>query len=281
MKIWTQVIAHLPSIPDDWSIWAERFGRFGIQGTVQTDEPPTISGYVCEEMKVDVSALSDELRSLGAAKVSTIEVSDEDWAESWKQFFRPHKIGDRLTVCPSWETYAAEGDEIVLVLDPGQAFGTGDHASTRMCLEIMQRMEIADRSVADIGCGSGILSVFAMQTGAAKVDAVDIDPVSVAATRENALKNGVAVTVYEGDGFSPLPDAGYEVVLANIISEALIHLAPEAKQRVSAGGHWLVSGIIAENWPDVERSATVHGFELVEVERDGEWVAALFRRLPD
>lgn len=281
MKIWTQVIAHLPRIPDDWSIWAERFGRFGIQGTVQTDEPPTISGYVCEEMEVDISALSEGLRSLGATKVTTLDVPDEEWAESWKQFFHHQKIGDRLVVSPSWEAYEQVGDEIVMVLDPGQAFGTGDHASTRMCLEIMQRMEIADRSVADIGCGSGILSVFAMQIGAAKADAVDIDPIAVAATRENALKNGVAVSAYEGDGFSPLPDAQYEVALANIISDALVSLAPEAARRLCAGGHWLVSGIIAENWPVVERAAKAQGFELVEVATDDEWVAALFRRVLD
>lgn len=278
MRVWIQVIAHLPSVPDDWSMWAEAFGRFGIDGTVQTDDPLTISGYVCVEMRVDVSELSTELRSLGASSVTTVEVPEEDWAESWKQYFHTQKIGDRLVVCPSWETRAPEGDEIVLVLDPGQAFGTGDHASTRLCLEVMQRMPLANSSVADIGCGSGILSVFAMLCGAAKADAVDLDPVSLAVTRANAEKNGVAISVFEGEGFSPLPAGQYDAVLSNIISAVLISLAPEAAKRVTAGGCWLVSGIIVDNWPDVERSIEAQGFELAEVESDGEWIAALFSR---
>jgi len=176
---------------------------------------------------------------------------------------------------PEWETFEAEADDIVIVLDPGQAFGTGDHPTTRMCLELLDALDLHGLDVADIGCGSGILAVAACRLGARSVVGVDIDGVAVEASAENAARNGVSFDVLAGKGFEPLPsEATYDLVVSNIISAALIVLAPEASGRVRPGGRWVVSGVIRNNWPDVAAAAERAGFQVDDVREEGDWVAA-------
>ncbi|MBX3112870.1 MAG: 50S ribosomal protein L11 methyltransferase [Fimbriimonadaceae bacterium] len=279
MKAWTEVRATLPDEPEDWSLWAEVFTRHGVDGTVQTDTPPTISGYLAPGREDELGPLRAELESFGAVSVADRLVPEEDWAESWKQFFRPRRVGRRLVVRPSWEDYEAGDGDVVIVLDPGQAFGTGDHPTTRGCLEILESLSPQGLAVADIGCGSGVLSVAAMLLGAKSVVAVDVDPPSVTATLENAVRNGVTVDARQGLGFDPLPnDSTYDLVLSNIISAALMALAPEAARRTRPGGHWVVSGVIESNWPAVREAATRQGFTLETTIQENEWLAASFRR---
>lgn len=279
MKAWTEVKAVLTEAPADWALWDAAFDRHGIPGTVQTDRPPTISGYAYEPSAEALAALRDELSALGASAVEVREVPEENWAESWRQFFVPRRIGRRFVVRPTWESYDAGPDDVELVLDPGQAFGTGDHPTTRMCLELMEDVDWAGRTLADVGCGSGILTVAAMRLGVASAVGVDLDPASVESSRENAARNGVAAEFLLGKGFAPLPpDGAWDVVLSNIVSAALIGLAPEAGERVRPGGAWIVSGIIEDNWPDVRAAAEREGFVLEAERRELNWVAARFRR---
>ncbi|MBS1715889.1 MAG: 50S ribosomal protein L11 methyltransferase [Armatimonadetes bacterium] len=276
MSVWTKVTAVLTEEPEDWSVYAEVFERHGMPGTVQTDEPPTISAYLAPGTEDGFGPLRTELLERGAVRVDKESVMEEDWAESWKQFFKPRRIGPFL-VRPTWEEPDPSLGGREIVLDPGQAFGTGDHPTTRMCLELMGGLEGKD--VADIGCGSGILSVAAVLSGARSVDSVDTDPVSVTATQENAARNGVSVRAHVGKGFDPLSASSqYDTVLSNIISAALISLAPEAGRRVRPGGVWIVSGIIEANWEDVQAAAVRSGFSLESEKKEGEWVAAVFRR---
>lgn len=278
-KVWTEVKAVLAEEPLDWSLWVDAFDRHGLPGTVQHDDPPALSAYVAPCDKALIGPLGDELRRLGAAEVVTTEVQEQDWAETWKQFFKPRRIGQKLVVCPTWEPYHSGPGDIVVTLDPGQAFGTGDHPTTRGCLEQLERMGCKGLRVADIGCGSGILSVAAMLLGAASVDAVDSDGSSVEATLANAELNQVHVDALRGEGFGPLTGREkYDLALSNIISAALIGLAPSAAEFVSPGGHWIVSGIILANWPDVDKAATRAGFTLIENQVIGEWVTATLRR---
>jgi len=279
MKVWTEVKACLAETPADWALWIEVFDRHGIPGTVQTDQPPTLAGYAYEPNEADLAALRLELTSLGATSTEILEVPEENWAESWRQFFVPRRVGQRFVVRPTWEAYASTEGDVVLVLDPGQAFGTGDHPTTRMCLEFLEDLELAGKTVADIGCGSGILSVAARLLGSGETVGVDLDPASIESSHENADRNGVTATFMLGKGFGPLPEAAvYDIVLSNIVSAALIGLAPEVSDRVVPGGDWVVSGIIDDNWADVQLAAARAGFSLVSERRENNWVAAWFRR---
>ncbi|MBS1721821.1 MAG: 50S ribosomal protein L11 methyltransferase [Armatimonadetes bacterium] len=276
MSVWTKVTAVLPCEPEDWSVWAHIFESHGLPGTLQTDDPPTMSAYLPPGAENELASLSDSLRGYGATEVESSAVEEEDWAESWKQFFKPKRLGE-FVVKPTWEDFESRPGDRVIELDPGQAFGTGDHPTTRMCMELLARADCAGKTVADIGCGSGILSIAASMLGAKEVFGVDIDPVSVTAARENALRNRCEVTTLEGKGFAPLPSTKqFDIVVSNIISAALISLAPEARQRIAAAGQWIVSGIIKDNWPDVRTACERVGFQLREELEEGEWVAATF-----
>lgn len=240
-----------------------------------------MSAYLSPGSEEGFEALKAALLDMGASDVGKECVPEEDWAESWKQFFKPVRIGSRVVVRPTWEPFESGPDDVEIVLDPGQAFGTGDHPTTRMCLELIEGLAETSElgHVADIGCGSGILSIAAIKFGAASAVGVDTDPPSIEATLANAERNDVSLGALLGKGFGPLPpDAKYETVLSNIISAALIALAPETSMRVRRGGTWLMSGIIEANWPDVKGRAESVGFTLREARQSGEWVAAMFTR---
>lgn len=277
---WTMVTAHLPAEPEEWSNWIQVFERHGVSGTLQTDDPPTLSAYLAPED--EPGPLCKSLKDFGAAEVTVSQIEEQDWSESWKKFFRPTRIGQKLVVRPSWEDYKIQAGDIEIVLDPGQAFGTGDHPTTKMCLALIENAltRATDRPLrlADIGCGSGILSIAAKKLVHCDVVAVDIDKPSIAAAKENAVRNNVSIKCLLGKGFEPLgPHEKFDIVVSNIISSALILLAPEASERVAPGGLWIVSGVIEANWPDVLNRAESVGFSLETEKRENEWVAAAFR----
>lgn len=275
VKTWTMVRAKLPETPLDWSIWVDTFEEFGIEGTLQEEKPPALVGYA--HSADDVPGLTLALEAQGAV-VETDQIEEQNWAESWKQFFKPVRIGQHWVVRPTWEPFDVLPGDREIVLDPGQAFGTGDHPTTRMCLELLELAGLEGQTVADIGCGSGILSVGAVKLGAASVVAVDNDPPSIESSLENAERNGTPFEVLLGTGFEPLGDRVFDVVVSNIISATLIRIAPVVATRIRPGGQWIVSGIIRSNWPDVLAAAEANGFALLEHREEGEWVAAQFRR---
>lgn len=263
--------------PADWSLYVDAFDRFGCPGSLQTDTPPTLSAYLIE---VEGSAaraemLASELRGLGANDVKIQTVPDEDWSEMWKIHFKSRKVGARVTIRPTWEDPGAIAeDEVEIVLDPGQAFGTGDHPTTRLCLELMQELPLEGATVYDLGCGSGILAIAACKLGAKTVTASDIDGTSVVVSRQNAILNQVPYEATEGAGF--LESGPFDIVISNIISATLIGLAPDALAHVKHGGYWLVSGIIEGNWPDVRAAALNAGFSLKRELKEDEWIGAVF-----
>ena len=241
------------------------------------DEPPSLSGYMADVEGAEgrVSALSQELVKQGADSVTTKLIPDQDWIENWKEFFHQRRVG-RFVICPSWEKCEAGPGDVVLDLDPGQAFGTGDHPTTRLCLELMQLEVLEGKTVQDIGCGSGILAIAACKLGATSVVAVDIDAQSVQITKDNARANKVDLNAYlpeewQGPGMA-------DVVLSNIISATLVRLTPETHARLNSSGKWIVSGIIQENWSMVADAAAKQGFELEHKLEEGEWIGATFRR---
>lgn len=278
MSQWIQVTATLPAVPEDWSILIDTFDRFGCPGSQIEDHPPRISGYLTEVegAQARASDLTEALTALGA-EVSTAIVADEDWNELWKVHFKPRRIGNRLVIRPTWEEFEAGEGDVVIVLDPGQAFGTGDHPTTRLCLELLEQESLEGRTLADIGCGSGILAIAAAKMGAQIVIASDLDPLAVGVTRENMVRNDVDFPAEATEGFAKLGEP-VDVVVSNIISATLIRLAPDAWKAVKPGGKWVVSGIYQTNWPDVRAAAERQGFVLERVQQEDDWVAATFLR---
>jgi len=210
------------------------------------------------------------------------EIMDSGWAEKWKEHFRAQKVGQRLVIKPSWEEYPAEEKDIVLTVDPGQAFGTGTHETTRMCLRFMEGAFTGDasppQSALDIGTGTGILGIAAAMLGAKRVLGIDTDPVAVEVAGKNAELNGVAdVFSVEGTELATI-DEKFDLVLGNLISEILVGLAESIVARCVPGGWLVLSGIIKEKSGWVVEEYSKHQMKLVEETIDNEWSALLFRK---
>jgi ribosomal protein L11 methyltransferase len=235
----------------------------------------------------EISAFLDDLTAvnpgLSIAQPSVATVKSEDWSTSWKANFKPLRIGRRLLIVPSWEQVEAGPDDIVLSLDPGMAFGTGGHETTRLCLERLEtvlhsRPSAPPASVLDLGTGSGILAMAAARLGAGRVCAVDIDPDAVEVARENLAINGLTERVECST--TPLETlvGPFDVILANILAEELVRLAPQLAARLACGGVLILSGILAEKEAFVRSGFAAQHLAYLETARQGEWVAMLYRK---
>jgi ribosomal protein L11 methyltransferase len=212
-------------------------------------------------------------------------LAEEDWANAWKQHYRPTRVGQRLLIVPSWQaddlgpTALDQAGQPLLpvILDPGMAFGTGLHPSTRLCMRALEQHLRPGEAVLDVGCGSGVLSITAARLGAAAVLATDIDPIAIAATVENCQRNGVAARVVAREGSLPEraeQPAGWPVIVANILADVIVQLLVAGMQRLLAeDGRLIVSGIIEPRAADVEAALDQAGLRLVERIVEGDWVA--------
>lgn len=198
------------------------------------------------------------------SQVVTSAISEEDWANNWKQYFKPLKVGNRLLIRPTWETVDNADGRTVLDIDPGMAFGTGGHETTRLVLEAMEAFITDDTALLDVGCGSGILSMAGLLLGAKSALAVDIDALAVKTAIENGERNGLtppAYTVVQGDLVDKV-DGQFDVVLANIVADAIIMLSPAVKPFVKPDGVYIVSGIIDTREAEVVEALTACGFAI-------------------
>lgn len=277
MSDWIKISACCDPIPDDWSLLADAFDAHGCPGSIV--EGSALAGYLATSpgSEAVVERLRQALLQRGACRVDVEILPEENWAELWKQHFKPRKVG-RVVLCPTWETYDVMPDEVLVLLDPGQAFGTGDHPTTRLCLRLMQTVGLSDKTFADIGCGSGVLAIAAALLGANVELASDLDALSVDITNENMARNGVHFPTAIAPGFDAAPGRQFDFVVSNIISATLIRLAPDAFRAVAPMGSWVVSGIIESNWSDVQRAAESAGFLLRAREVEDEWVGGWFQR---
>ena len=236
---------------------------------------PDIVAVALFDMAIDqrglVAVLQELAPWLGDERLSFREIADADWTRAWMDQFHPMRFGRRLWIYPSTvEPPAGDAEAVVVRLDPGLAFGTGTHATTALCLEWLDGLDLAGRTVLDFGCGSGVLAIAALKLGAARAIGVDNDPQALDASRDNASRNGVSDLLFacepDGDGVAPC-----DVVVANILAGALISLAPRLTQLTKPGGAIALSGILAEQADEV-RAAYADAFEsLTSESRDG-WV---------
>ncbi|HEY3307880.1 MAG TPA: 50S ribosomal protein L11 methyltransferase [Desulfuromonadaceae bacterium] len=208
-------------------------------------------------------------------------VKTEDWSNSWKSNFKSLRVGKRLLIVPSWEQPLRRQDDIVLRLDPGMAFGTGGHETTRLCLELLERImdempTLHSPSVLDLGTGSGILAMAAVQLGAEKVCAMDIDPEAVEVARENLTINGLVDQVELSTTPLEAMTDSFDIILANILAEELVRLAPHLAARLKPGGTLVLSGILSEKEALVRSGFAAYPLRYQETHHQGEWVALLY-----
>ena len=242
-----------------------------------------IKTYVSEEknvmefveiIKQKVLGLKDFGIDIGEGSVSLDQVNEADWANAWKAYYKPTKVGQRVVVKPTWEDYAMQDGDLIIELDPGMAFGTGTHETTSMCIRELEKYVNKDSKVFDIGCGSGILAIAAAKLGAKEVVAVNLDEVAVKVAKENVLENKVekSVSVMHGNLTDVIKDKA-NVIVANIIADIIKILAKDVQNFMKEDAIFISSGIILDKVEEVKESLIENGFEIVEVQKLGEWSA--------
>lgn len=215
----------------------------------------------------------------GKPKIYIEEMPYGDWAEGWKKYFKPRKLGRRIVVAPTWEEYTPQGDEILVRIDPGMAFGTGQHETTTLCVQALEDVVVpgSGQKVLDVGTGSGILAIAANKLGARWALGIDNDPEAVTAAKENVFANGL-YTTHIADTPIAKVEGEHEIVVANILAEALISMAKPLAARVAPGGVLILSGILAHLGNKVADAFREQGLPDPDVRKDGEWVCLLIRK---
>lgn len=213
-------------------------------------------------------------------RVYISEVRDEDWEESWKKYYHTFKVGRHLVIKPSWEEYKPEPGEVIIEIDPGMAFGTGIHASTRFCLNFIDEYLKGGESIIDAGCGSGILSIAAAKMGAKKITAFDIDETAVKVAWENVKLNRLdeVIEVKMGDVTEENLQQQSDIIFANITADIVNMFIPQAATVLKPGGYLFASGIVDSRLPGVEKQLQTHGFIVEKILTDVDWVGIAARK---
>ena len=233
----------------------------------EEDNIEEILGYVNEKL-VELKEMGIDL---GEAKVVHEKMYEEDWANTWKQYYKPSKVGEKIVVKPIWEEYEQKEGELVVNLDPGMAFGTGTHETTRMCIQALEKYVKEESTVFDVGCGSGILAIAAAKLGAKLAVGVDLDPVAVESSIENVGYNNLNnIEILHGNLVEVI-DGKADIVVANILAEIICILTDDVKRVMKDGGVFITSGIIHDRVDMVCEKLEATGFEVIEKNRDGEW----------
>ncbi len=294
---WIELTVDVP--PEYAEPMSEIFHRYGHGGVAieqeagynpDEGESPPVPDFVTIKTYLPVDNTTERRRNqidIGVrlvAHLATISplkekyVEEEDWQNAWKEHFHPLRIGRHLVICPTWRTVETSESDILIHLDPGMAFGTGHHPTTRTCMEILERDAKPGDRILDVGCGSGILSVVAVKVGATSALGLEIDPVAARAGEENVRINGIEdkVQIVQGTLPSPLAEArSFDIVAANISAKVVTDLAQHLIDSVAIGGKLIAGGIIEPHVEDVTKALNAVGASIDETFIDGDWVTLL------
>ena len=264
----------------------------GLGARVDPTRPATVRAYLpardpaaTDRAVEQVAAALGHLQAFGLRPIGELKtrvVYETDWAEAWKAYFPVMRIGRRLVIRPTWRRHRRRPDDVVLALDPGMAFGTGLHPTTRLCLAAVETL--ADRGgldhsrVLDVGCGSGILAIAALRLGAQSALGVDTDPIAIEATLANGARNALRRRLHAREGSVPTGEKPFDVVLANLIAGVLVPLAPALHDELRPGGVLLASGIFSDRETEVRTAFEAAGLVVGARTVEGDWVALEARR---
>ena len=235
-------------------------------------------------IRIAMAAVKEQHPEYAPMLLTMENVSDSDWENNWQQFYKPMEIGERLLVIPEWEKCDPKG-RVTVTLNPGLTFGTGSHATTRLCLRTLDKLVQGGEKVLDLGCGSGILSIAALRLGAKSAFACDIDDKCVDVAYENAALNGIGKDTYTVRWGNVLSDqqlrqemgGDYDIVVANIVADVIIALSTEVRPYLKEGGYFLTSGIIDDRAEEVAAALRSAGWEILETNSNEGWYSFLCR----
>ena len=234
------------------------------------------------DIREDVEFLREMLAKDGIeGEIKMIGLNEEDWANAWKAYYKPIKIGSKIVIVPAWEKYEAAEGELIVRMDPGMAFGTGTHETTRLVIGLLEKYTTPGVRMLDVGTGSGILAICASRLGAGECKAYDIDPMSVRVARENIKDSGLTnITCDQSDLLRSVDLEGgqYGLICANIVADIIIRMTPDVYKYIAEDGVLLASGIIMERSSDVVNCFEQHGFEIVERAEENGWCALAVKR---
>lgn len=243
-----------------------------------------VSIYVPDDKNYNdyVAFLKERFASEGIeAKLELIGVDEEEWSTAWKKYYHPIRVGKRLVIVPAWERFEAEPTDVVVRMDPGMAFGTGTHETTRLVCGLIEDYLVPGQRVLDVGTGSGILAICASKLGAGECFAYDIDPVAVRVARENCKDNDCHnITCEVSDLLASVDTKGglYDFAVANIVADIIIRMAPDIGAYMKKGAYVITSGIIERYAEGVRQAMTANGFSLVREVMESDWVAMVYKK---
>jgi ribosomal protein L11 methyltransferase len=249
---------------------------------VARPQEPAVAGYLPADGRFENSrhSLEQHLVRLAARHSVTYSIAyqaidEEDWAESWKAFFWPQQITPRIVVKPTWRDYRPRAGQVVIEIDPGMAFGTGTHPTTALCMRLLEHHLRAGQSVLDVGTGSGILLVAAAKLGASRLTGVDLDPLAVAVARRNLDQNHIDPACFEliCGHLVDRVNQPFDVVVANILADVIVELLDDVAPVIKPGGIFICSGIIATCQARVAENMARCGFDVIDILKEGDWVA--------
>lgn len=250
------------------------------ENIINVKEGAIIKAYYKQDDKFDeyVAYIKESIVNLeefgidkGEGIVTVNKVNEEEWENNWKKYYKPTKVGEKIVVKPIWEEYKPNKEDIVIELDPGMAFGTGTHETTRLCVKALEEYVKEDSTVFDIGTGSGILAIAAAKLKAKQVIGVDLDPVAVDSAKENVSYNNIDnIEILHGN-LMDVVEGKADIVVANILADVIKILAEDVKKFIVEGGYFVSSGIILDRKDDVSKKLEECGFKIEKINTDGEW----------
>ncbi len=215
---------------------------------------------------------------IGSWNVTIKKQPNEDWSKKWKEYWKPSKISDKIVICPTWEKYVAKDGEIIVNIDPGNAFGTGTHATTQLCVAACEKYMDKNSAVADIGCGSGILAICAMKLGAKSAEAVDTDETVIDTAKKNAKVNNENSIIFRNSSSESLASNKYDFVFANILHNVLAQIMPDLKRIMKTGAKMVLSGILEGKEDVVTEAIKKNNLRITEEKRQKEWIAFVVQK---